>query len=562
MFNIIKSTDHSSKLAIFAALSLFIASLAQAQTPAPLESGGAADPEWTALTTGELEELLGPIALYPDDLIAIVLPASTFPLQIVQASRYLEERTDNAALQPDESWDDSVIALLNYPEVLALLNEDLDWTYALGEAVVYQQGDVLNAIQSFRDRAYASGNLATDERQVVAAQDDGAITISPADPAVIYVPYYDPTRVVVRSRVPSYYYYPAAYPVYYYPYPAGYSFGSGFFWGVTTAFLVSWPDHYLHVRHHHSFGHPYYGYNYYTPWYARTNVYVNVNNFGNYNRWRPSYRHGARPAHPASYARLGNRPVVRTPTERRIRSGWVPNQRDNGDFRDQRRTVTNGSLDDSRTRRIRSGRDDANDIRTRSDAGGARQGRSAATGGAARTRSDRQPSVADNYRRPRGTTEATPANTDSRIAQSRFGRVQARGDGRPSPSQAERLADRGRVQARDSNTIGRVRVAPQRGAQTNSPATRTPQRGSTPTFGRIAPAQRAPDSGRSGMRREQPMSPPNVQRRGPSPNALLGRANTARAPVARQNGGARAQPRGSAQLNGRPGGVQQHRRSR
>ena len=323
MANRTDATDRFATLAAVAALALLSFGVAVAQTPATLGSGSgqSADTEWTALSAAELEELIGPVALYPDDLIAIVLPASTFPLQIVQASRYLEQAEANSELEPDAAWDESVVALLNYPEVLQLLNDDLDWTWALGEAVVYQQDDILNAVQAFRDRAYAAGNLATDERQEVVAADDGTITIAPADPEVIYVPYYDPARVVVRHQVPVYHYYPSAYPVYYYPYPTGYSFGSRLFWGVTTAFAIGWSDHYLHVRHHSHFGHPYYGYNYYTPWYARTNVYVNINRVGSYNRWRPGYRHGGRPRHHARYDRLRDRRFVDAPRGTGPRAG-------------------------------------------------------------------------------------------------------------------------------------------------------------------------------------------------------------------------------------------------
>src|SRR5688572_15635682 len=86
-------------------------------------------------TAEELQDVVGPIALYPDDLVAIVLPASTYPLQVVQAARFLEDRENDSSLQPNEEWDDSIVALLNYPEVVALLNDDLDWTYDLGTAV-------------------------------------------------------------------------------------------------------------------------------------------------------------------------------------------------------------------------------------------------------------------------------------------------------------------------------------------------------------------------------------------------------------------------------------------
>jgi hypothetical protein len=157
-----------------------------------------------ALGSVELDELVGPVALYPDDLLAIVLPASTYPLEIVQAARFLEEYEQDSTLQPNEDWDESVTALLNYPEVLRMLNDDIDWTWRLGDAVVNQQADVIAAVESFRDRAYAAGNLKSDQRQTV-SEEDGIIEIVPIDDEIIYVPYYEPEQVVVRQVTPVYY---------------------------------------------------------------------------------------------------------------------------------------------------------------------------------------------------------------------------------------------------------------------------------------------------------------------------------------------------------------------
>lgn len=236
----------------------------------------AGDEDIPLLTQTELQDLVGPIALYPDDLLAIVLPASTYPLQLVQAQRFLEDLEEDPSLTPDGSWDDSVIALLNYPEVVALLNEDLDWTWRLGEAVVAQQADVVGAVEGFRDRAYAAGNLKSDARQTV-ARNDGTIEITPVEDDIIYVPYYEPERVVHYQSRPVYHYYPRAYPVYYYPYPVGHAFNSGFFWGVTTAFTVGWLTDSVHVVHHSYHGHPYYGHRYWDGWWYRRPT-INVHN--------------------------------------------------------------------------------------------------------------------------------------------------------------------------------------------------------------------------------------------------------------------------------------------
>jgi hypothetical protein len=253
----------------------------------------AQEAETKPLTPAELEELVGPVALYPDDLLAIVLPASTYPLQIVQAARFLEDRASDDTLKPNPEWDDSIVALLNYPEIVRMMNEDLDWTWDLGAAVLADQAAVLDAVQTFRDRAYAAGNLRTDDRQVVTKEEE-VIEVAPADPEVVYIPYYEPERVVVYHSTPAYYYYPYAYPLYYYPYPVGYGFHLGFFWGVTSAYSIGWHSHWLHVHHHTHIGHPYYHHPYYTyaPYYGRSGVVVHANTGYASNVWHHDYTQG------------------------------------------------------------------------------------------------------------------------------------------------------------------------------------------------------------------------------------------------------------------------------
>jgi hypothetical protein len=247
------------------------------------------------LSSDELADVVGPIALYPDDLIGIVLPASTYPLQIVEAARFLDKRKQDANLKPSQDWDDSVLALLNYPEVVHLLNDDLDWTWNLGTAVLNQRDDVLDAIQAFRERASDAGNLRTDNRQTVTKDSDGAIAIAPADPEVIYVPYYEPERVVVYQTAPVFFYYPWGYPVYYYPYPADYVFNTGFFWGVTSFFSIGWHSHLLYEHYYGHYDHPYYGHTYYRPFYVRNYFNGSVNVGRDDHVWQPRYRYGDRP---------------------------------------------------------------------------------------------------------------------------------------------------------------------------------------------------------------------------------------------------------------------------
>ena len=269
-------TNSLAAFSLTALAGLFTAPALGANDPAssdPLVGEAAVEVEPIELLDAEaLEMLVAPVALYPDDLLAVVLPASTYPLQVVLAARFLEEGPESAdgdAAQPSDEWDDAVVALLNYPEVVALMDNNLDWTRRLGEAVIVQEEDVIAAISAFREQAKEAGNLESDGRQEVAVNEAGAIEIKPAVPDEIYVPYYEPEEVVVRQPARVYHYYPRSYPVYYYPYHQGYSFAHGPFWGVTSAFSIGWHTRNVHVHHYGFLDHPYYSYRYYDPFYYR-----------------------------------------------------------------------------------------------------------------------------------------------------------------------------------------------------------------------------------------------------------------------------------------------------
>ena len=188
----------------------------------------------------KLEELVGPIALYPDELLAVVLPASTYPLQIVQGARFLEKRKADPELEPDEEWDPSVLGLLNYSEVVDLMNQDLNWTWELGEAVTHQQANVMDAIQRFRVKVDEAGNLESNDKVTVEKETEGdqqIIVIESASPEVIYVPTYQPSTVVVYQTAPYPYYYSRPYPYYYSPAAA---FWTGMFVGAAVGWGLSW----------------------------------------------------------------------------------------------------------------------------------------------------------------------------------------------------------------------------------------------------------------------------------------------------------------------------------
>jgi hypothetical protein len=193
------------------ALALLIAStgVAPAQTNpsapgvAPAQTNAvprAPDQSQQLLTAGQLDALLAPIALYPDTLIAEILMASTFPLEVVEAQRWLtaHKRLSGAQLKTEvskQSWDESVKSLTATPSVLQMLNDKLEWTQKLGDAVLAQQPDVMDAIQRLRKRAQASNKLASNMQQTVTTQEEGGqqvIDIEPAEPDMLYVPYYNP----------------------------------------------------------------------------------------------------------------------------------------------------------------------------------------------------------------------------------------------------------------------------------------------------------------------------------------------------------------------------------
>jgi hypothetical protein len=149
----------------------------------------------------QLEQMLAPIALYPDQLLGPILMASTYPLEIVQADRWLQNDA-NASMQgsqltealQQEPWDPSVKALVPFPQVLNLLDNDLDWTEQLGNAFLAQQADVMDAVQRLRARAQTAGTLKSSQQEAVSTEGQ-AIEIAPADPDVVYVPVYNPLAV-------------------------------------------------------------------------------------------------------------------------------------------------------------------------------------------------------------------------------------------------------------------------------------------------------------------------------------------------------------------------------
>jgi hypothetical protein len=213
----------------------------------------------------ELAQMLAPIALYPDSLIAQILMASTYPLEVVEAERWMRQNSglkgdalDNA-LQ-EKTWDPSIKSLCHVPDVLFAMSDKLDQTRKLGDAYLAQQDDVMATIQDLRRRAEEQGNLKTTKEQTVTVEDQN-IVIEPADPQVVYVPAYDPYYAYGPWWYP-------AYPPWYWYYPPGVV--------ITGGFIAFWPPFFI-------------GYNIFSwCWFDWHNRFI----FVDFNKTRHFHRHG------------------------------------------------------------------------------------------------------------------------------------------------------------------------------------------------------------------------------------------------------------------------------
>lgn len=245
--NIVRVAARRPKLRRDAGILVFVLSsaLLLAICPQTLFSAEDAQPPQAAphaqQTPDQLQQLVAPIALYPDSLVAQIMAASTFPEQVVEADRWLQAHPDlkgdalGQAVDP-QPWDPSVKALTAFPSVLGNMDKNLAWTSSLGDAFYNQQQDVMDAIQVMRRRAQAAGNLRSTAQQTVDEQ-DSTITVEPTSTEVIYVPAYDPWLVYGDPLVgwPGWYPYPGIW--FAGPYI---SFGVGFDIGFVGAYGWGW----------------------------------------------------------------------------------------------------------------------------------------------------------------------------------------------------------------------------------------------------------------------------------------------------------------------------------
>ena len=183
----------------------------------------------------ELDQMLAPVALYPDALLAQVLMAATYPADVVEAAKWSASNPDqqgDAAVKAVESqaWDPSVKSLVAFPQVLATMEQDPDWVQNVGDAFLAQPDAVMDSVQRLRAAAHKEGNLESNEQQKVVVEEasqsqQSVIVIEPADPQVVYVPTYNPTVVYGMWWYPLY-------PPIYIPPPPGYGFGTALVSGI------------------------------------------------------------------------------------------------------------------------------------------------------------------------------------------------------------------------------------------------------------------------------------------------------------------------------------------
>jgi uncharacterized membrane protein YgcG len=259
---------------IFATLPQNLNAFQDAQNaPADQSPSGTSAPAYTTQTPAQLQQLVAPIALYPDSLVAQVLAASTFPAEIVEADRWLQ---DNSSLKGDalaqavdqRNWDPSVKALTAFPSVLGNMDKNLSWTSSLGDAYYNQQQDVMDAVQVMRQKAQTSGNLKSTDQQTVEAQ-GSTIVIQPANPQVVYVPAYNPWVVYGGPIAPWPYWY--NYPGIWWGGPSlsfGIGFGIGFYGGYGWGWNhwgTNWGGRSVVFNHNN--------------YYSRSNTFYNRNNY-------------------------------------------------------------------------------------------------------------------------------------------------------------------------------------------------------------------------------------------------------------------------------------------
>ena len=502
---------HTVTLAILLAAALAL--------PGPVRAGS----DFHGFSEAQLDQMLAPVALYPDTVLSHVLIAATYPLEVVQAARWSRNNPDlrgDRALDAvvGQDWDPSVMALVAFPNLLARMDSDLDWTQMLGDAFLAQEEQVLDSIQRLRAQAHQSGHLDSNEHVRVVRERE-VIYIEPARRQVVYVPYYDPRVVYGHWRW-------ASYPPVYWRHPPRQRASVAFYWGpayhVAPAFFFSsfhWSRRQVVVvNHHHHYYHP--------RRHARPvtvhNHFYNGRDLARHDsaqRWqhRPTHRRGvayrhdvperhrqqATPARSRSANTSGA--AARTSSSRSDQRAWADTRRESNLLGAQSRSTRGSAQTRSPATRSQPGQASQSSRQSRSAnsserriAGSVEQNRRTARHDPAATRS----SLRDAQRASQRSSQA--ATTRSRPAQSAPPRTgttvrQSRTEGAVTRRSSSPQRSGSSTRSAPSRASGSVQ-ADRRAATTRSTTSR--QRSTAPSTQRsVAPRSSTPSSQRSSSTR-------------------------------------------------------------
>ncbi len=276
----------TSLAALFLAASVSIADDQAQQQPQPQQAPQKAAPAEKKFGKDQLEQIVAPIALYPDNLLAQILAASTYPVDIVEAARWVKHNPDLSQDDKKEElqlkkWDPSVKGLVFFPQLLQKLNDNLDWTNDLGAAFLSQQKDVMDTIQEMRAKAKQNGNLNSSDKQSVTTNSDGSIQVQSTTPDTVYVQNYEPATAYGTSWAGGGYY-PAVIAAPAWPwgfYGAGWACG---YWATWDHGWIGYNNNYYNSWHNWNNWH-----NWENNWHDWNNHYINPNKYGPHNLYDP-----------------------------------------------------------------------------------------------------------------------------------------------------------------------------------------------------------------------------------------------------------------------------------
>jgi hypothetical protein len=479
---------HSTLLAVFLVLGLVVEASARSN-----------DEAW--FSQAELDQMLAPIALYPDTVLSHVLIAATYPLEVVQAARWSRANPGLTGQDAVEAvggmdWDPSVMALVAFPELLDRLDQDIDWTHRLGDAFLFQEEQVVGTIQSLREQAYAHGHLRSNDH-VRVVRETRYIYIEPARTRVVHLPYYDPVVVYGGWRW-------SHYPPVRWHHPVRFVRGVSFFWGpayrIAPTFYFSsfhWSRRQVVVvKHHHH--HHYHGRRV-TDW--RFHSGRDVARYKDAYRWQhePRHRRGVSYRHNIdtrydhrqlageARATASDFAAVRQQVEtRRDQRSWASDRRDSLRISDRSGSRSTPSLAGQASReRLRSA--PSRRAPARSDAGSA-PGRSASAAPSTRQRSGSAARVREQLER----SSAPPSRASTRPAAVRnhSGIEVPRSSTRPAPTRSAPPARATRRFDRDLNRASAPARSSRSTASTSPRASRPVPRSQAPRS--MAPARTAP----------------------------------------------------------------------